>query len=156
MSARAHGDWRAGETLAPLELGVGATTIVAGALATRDYAPLHHDTGYARAAGHADILLNAPVQQALFARYLAERCGRSARLARLRIALQAPVYAGARVRIVGQVAEAPVDARGHGWLEVDMTLHADDVPATRARARLAMPRAADDDPWARTGPEWQP
>lgn len=156
MSARQHGEWQAGEALAPLELVAGASTIVAGALATRDYAPLHHDTEYARAAGHAGILLNAPVQQALFARFLKERCGQPARLARLRITLHGPVYAGARVRIEGRVSGTSVDAAGCGWLEVAMTLQANDALATRATARLAVPRTTGDDPWRRTGEGWQP
>jgi len=36
-----------GDELPPLELEMSATRIVAGALATRDFMPVHHDRAYA-------------------------------------------------------------------------------------------------------------
>ena len=44
-----------GDALTPLELNVTSTVIVAGAIASRDFMPAHHDPAYARAQGAPDI-----------------------------------------------------------------------------------------------------
>jgi acyl dehydratase len=157
MPERLHASYAPGERLAALSIAVDATLIVAGAIATRDFSPLHHDAGYARAqAGHRDIFLNTPTQLALVERYLAGTLGGHARIARLRARMTAPVYAGAALSIEATVHEGVVDAVGCGWLHMDIALHANGKPASRCAARVAVPVDEHDDPWRRRGVEWQP
>ncbi|MGZ6998153.1 MAG: acyl dehydratase, partial [Acidimicrobiia bacterium] len=47
-----------GDELPPLVIDVTATVIVAGAIATRDFMPVHHDREYANAQGAPDIFMN--------------------------------------------------------------------------------------------------
>ena len=157
MSERLHGSYASGERLAQLSIAADATLVVAGAIATRDFSPLHHDAGYARGeAGHRDIFLNTPTQLALIERYLSSVLGEHARIGRLRSRMTAPVYAGAALSIEATVHDGAVDEVGCGWLHLDIALHADGAPASRCAARVAVPMYAGDDPWRRRGAEWQP
>ena len=71
----------AGQAMAPLRVEVSATTVVLGALATRDYAPMHHDHAYAtQTSGTRDIFLNTPHQAAFLERYLTDWSGPKGRL----------------------------------------------------------------------------
>ena len=47
-----------GDELPAFELEVTATVIVAGAIASRDFMPVHHDRDYARAQGAPDLFMN--------------------------------------------------------------------------------------------------
>ena len=47
MASRLAGAIRAGEALPPLGHDVTATTVILGALATRDWRPMHHDRDFA-------------------------------------------------------------------------------------------------------------
>ena len=47
-----------GDALPRLEIGVTATLIAAGAIATRDFMPVHHDRDYATQQGAPDIFMN--------------------------------------------------------------------------------------------------
>ncbi|MFM7783341.1 MAG: acyl dehydratase [Gammaproteobacteria bacterium] len=157
MSRPLFGDWRVGEELQPLAFPVTRTAIVASAFATRDYSLLHHDEHYAREqAGLPGIFLNSPAIQALFGRFLGERFGPRARLARLRVALQASVHAGVCATVSGHVTVLSVDALGRGWAEVAMTLGDGERCCVRAAARLAIPVDGSDDPWQREAEDWQP
>jgi hypothetical protein len=60
----------AGQQLPPLSYDVTATTIVLGALAARDWRPMHHDYDFAvNRNGVANIFMNTPNQAAWFERY---------------------------------------------------------------------------------------
>lgn len=157
MSGRFFADWQIGERLEPLVFAVTPTAIVASAFATRDYSPLHHDERYAREqAGLPGIFLNSPAIQALIGRFLTERLGQPARLGRLRIVLQGAVHAGVSATISGTLIDLTRDARGVGWAEVAVELHADERGCVQATARLALPVDAQDDPWQRAAEDWQP
>jgi len=157
MPERLHGSYTAGERFPAQSVAVDATLVVAGAIATRDFSPLHHDAAYAREqAGHRDVFLNTPTQLALIERYLTATLGAEARIGRLRSRMTAPVYAGAVLSIAGSVRDTLIDTHGCGWLQLDVVLSADAAPATRCEARVAVPVGDDDDPWRRRGTEWQP
>ena len=81
---RLFGEVRPGDELPPLEYDVTATTVVLGALATRDWRPMHHDKDFAvHRNGTRDIFLNTPNQAAWFERYLTDWTGPHGRLARV-------------------------------------------------------------------------
>ncbi len=67
---------RPGDVLPELRYDVTATTVVLGALATRDTRPMHHDHDFAvNRNGTQDIFLNTPNQAAWFERYLTDWSG---------------------------------------------------------------------------------
>jgi len=81
---------------------VTTTQIIAGALATRDFYPVHHDRDFARAHGNADIVMNILTTNGLLARVVGEWTG-AARLRRLVTTLRAPASPGEVLCISGRV-----------------------------------------------------
>ncbi len=72
MSLRLH-EVAKGDELPELRYDVTATTVVLGALAARDWRPMHHDHDFAvNRNGTRDIFLNTPNQAAWFERFLTD------------------------------------------------------------------------------------
>lgn len=146
---------------------VTATTVVLGALATRDWRPMHHDVDFAvNRNGTRDIFLNTPNQQAWFERFVTDWSGPRGRLGRLRFRMIDSVYPNDLMTITGRVADDTTDATGCRWATVAVQVWGtdtrdDDVDAdarlcTTATVRIALPSTPDDNPWRRTGDQWQP
>jgi acyl dehydratase len=151
------GDVNVGDELPPLDYEVTATTVVLGALATRDWRPMHHDKDFAVVRnGTQDIFLNTPNQAAWFERYLTDWTGPHGRLARVTFRMKGSVFPGDTMSLRGVVEATEVDATNCGFVTVDVTLSVDDDVKTTCAARLALPTTPDDNPWARRGDRWQP
>jgi len=105
-----------GEGLPPLEVDVTATSIVAGAIATRDFNPVHHDVEPARAQGAANIFMNILTSNGLVERYVATWAGPDALLRAVKIRLGEPNYPGDVMTMTGEVIGRAED--GGGWIEV--------------------------------------
>ncbi|MCX4628920.1 MaoC family dehydratase [Streptomyces sp. NPDC051366] len=93
-----------GDTLAPLEIPVTRTLIVAGAIASRDYQDVHHDASLAREKGSPDIFMNILTTNGLVGRYVTDRLGPGAVLRKVAIRLGAPNYPGDTMVLTGTVA----------------------------------------------------
>lgn len=154
-----------GDQLPPLSVDVTPTTVVLGALASRDWRPMHHDYKFATERnGVADIFLNTPNQAAWFERYVTDWAGPRARLGRMTFRMKTSIFPGDRMEFAGTVTAAETDAVGQGWATVELTLTAiatdgrDPAPrlATTCTMRVALPADDDDNPWARRGDQWQP
>ena len=92
-----------GEELPPLDLDVTASVIVAGALATRDFMPVHHDRDYAQAQGAPDIFMNILTSNGYVSRYVTDWAGPSARLTGIDTRLGAPAVPGNPLAFRGRV-----------------------------------------------------
>ncbi|MFE2145488.1 acyl dehydratase [Streptomyces sp. NPDC059456] len=92
-----------GDTLAPLEIPVTRTLIVAGAIASRDYQDVHHDAPLAREKGSPDIFMNILTTNGLVGRYVTDRLGPGAVLHAVAIRLGAPNYPGDTMVLTGTV-----------------------------------------------------
>jgi len=150
-------DVKEGLELEPLSYEVTSTTIVLGALATRDWRPMHHDVRFAvERNGVQDIFMNAPNQAAWFERYLTDWTGPEGRLGRMRFRMKGSVFPGDTMVLAGVVQKVEVDGTGCGWAELDVTLSVDSDVKTACAARIAIPTDPDDNPWARRGERWQP
>lgn len=151
------GDVSVGDALPVLRYDVTSTTIVLGALATRDWRPQHHDYHFAtQRNGVRDIFMNAPNQAAWFERYVTDWTGPRGRLGRMGFRMKDSVFPGDVMTIAGTVTATDVDADGCGWVSLEVTMHAGDRLSTTCTARVALPTSADDNPWARRGERWQP
>ena len=151
------GDVSVGDRLPRLDYEVSATTVVLGALATRDWRPMHHDKDFAvNRNGTRDIFLNTPNQAAWFERYLTDWTGPHGRLGRVTFRMKGSVFPGDTMSFAGVVNAAEVDDTGCAFATVDVTLSVNDDVKTTCTARIAIPRAADDNPWARRGDDWRP
>jgi acyl dehydratase len=148
---------RSGEALPELHHDVSSTTIVLGALATRDWRPQHHDFHFATERnGVRDIFMSAPNQAAWFERYLTDWAGPRARLGRMAFQMHDSVFPGDRMRLAGRVSEISDDTTGCRWASVTVELTVDDRLCTTCTARVALPAGPDDNPWSRRGERWQP
>lgn len=115
-------EWAAvavGDELPALAVEVTATVVVAGALATRDLMPVHHDRDYANAQGAPDIFMNILSTNAYCSRFLTDWAGPDAMVRRLSIRLGVPTMPGTTLTFTGRVTAAE-ERDGEGWLEVDL------------------------------------
>ncbi|HEY7068862.1 MAG TPA: MaoC family dehydratase N-terminal domain-containing protein [Acidimicrobiales bacterium] len=145
------------EELPVLRHEVSATTVVLGALATRDWRPMHHDRDFAiERNGAKDIFLNTPNQQAWLERFVTDWTGPSGRLGWMRFRMLDSVYPGDTMTITGTVESRDIDAAGCGWARVAARVSAGERLCTTASLRIAVPLTADDNPWRRTGDQWTP
>ena len=150
-------DVHEGDALPPLAYDVTATTVVLGALAARDWRPMHHDHDFAvNRNGTRDIFLNTPNQAAWFERYLSDWTGPKGRIGRMRFRMKGSVFPGDTMVFEGVVRAVEVDAQECGWVSVDVTLRVGDEVSTTCEARIAVPTAAEDNPWDRRGARWVP
>ena len=99
----ALGEVSVGTALPELPVPVTTTMIIAGALASRDFTPLHHDKGAAQAGGMQDVFMNILTTNGLVGRYVTEWAGPDAVLRRVAIKLGAPNLPGDTMRLSGTV-----------------------------------------------------
>jgi acyl dehydratase len=154
---RLLGDVKPGDSLPELAYDVTATTVVLGALATRDWRPMHHDKDFAQQRnGVRDIFLNTPNQAAWFERYLTDWTGPHGRLGRMRFRMKDSVFPGDRMRLRARVEKVESDGNGCGWVELAVTLSVGDRICTECQARVALPGDAAHNPWKLEGDRWRP
>ena len=96
----------AGEELPPFDLDVTATVIVAGALASRDFMPVHHDRDYAQGQGAPDIFMNILTSNGYVSRYVTDWAGGHARIGSISTRLGAPAVPGKPLRFRGRAVSA--------------------------------------------------
>ncbi|WP_328499309.1 MaoC family dehydratase [Streptomyces sp. NBC_00414] len=100
---------RAGDALPPLEIGITRTLVVAGAIASRDYQDVHHDTEAARQKGSPDIFMNILTTNGLVGRYITDHFGPGAVLRGVAIRLGAPNHPGDTMVLTGVVEDVRDD-----------------------------------------------
>ena len=146
-----------GQALPTLEYDVSSTTVVLGALATRDWRPQHHDYHFATERnGVKDIFLNAPNQAAWFERYVTDWTGPHGRLGKMSFRMHDSVFPGDTMRLTGTVIDVNDDDTGCRWASLEVTLAVGERKCTTCTARVAVPTGPDDNPWSRRGERWQP
>jgi acyl dehydratase len=99
-------DWNriaVGDAVAPMTIDVTATLVVAGAIATRDFMPVHHDRDYAATQGSPNIFMNIMTDNGLCSRFLTDWAGPEAMVRRVAIRLGVPAYAGSKLEYTGRV-----------------------------------------------------
>ena len=106
MSGRKSLRWadiHEGDELPPFDLTVTASVIVAGAIASRDFMPVHHDRSFANKQGAPDIFMNILTTNGYVGRFVTDWAGPDAVLRKVAIRLGAPNYPGDTMRMTGQV-----------------------------------------------------
>ena len=92
-----------GDELPVFALPVTTTVIVAGAIASRDFMPAHHDPDFARAQGAPHMFMNILTTNGYVARFVTDWAGAEARLRSIKIRLGAPAVPGQALRFTGRV-----------------------------------------------------
>jgi len=86
---------------------------VAGAIATRDFMPVHHDREYANSQGAPHIFLNIMTDNGYCSRFLTDWAGPEAMVRKIAIRLGVPAYAGSTLEFTGKVtSKSEVDGEG--------------------------------------------
>ena len=148
---------RPGDVLPILAYDVTATTVVLGALASRDTRPMHHDYDFAvNRNGTQDIFMNTPNQAAWFERYVTDWTGPKGRLGRMKFRRLGSVFPGDTMVVAATVEDVATDDVGCGWAALLVTLAVDGDTKTDCSVRVALPTSDDDNPWTRRGDAWRP
>ncbi len=92
-----------GDELPPFALPVTSTVIVAGAIASRDFMPAHHDREFAMAQGAPDLFMNILTTNGYVSRFVSDWAGPEAMIRSIKIRLGAPAVPGQPLRFSGQV-----------------------------------------------------
>jgi acyl dehydratase len=143
-------DWndvRVGDEIPAFPIDVTATVIVAGAIATRDFMPVHHDRGYANAQGAPDIFMNILSDTAYCSRFVTDWAGPEAMVKKLAIRLGVPVFPGSILTYTGTVTStspSPPPGDGEGLVEVELRATNDLGDHVTGTAVLSLPRRAVD------------
>ena len=111
MKTKAFDDVRPGEALPELAIPITVQLITAGAIATRDYFPGHHDKDAARELGSPHVFMNILTTSGLVQRYVEDWAGPAARFADLKIKLGAPNYPGDTMTFSGEVTSQDAASR---------------------------------------------
>jgi len=146
-----------GQALPELAVDVDATLVVLGALASRDWRPMHHDRDFAQKRnGVRDIFLNTPNLAAWFERYITDWSGPTGRLGRMRFRMRDSIFPGDHMVFRGSVERVETDGLGCAWAELAVRVDVGDRTCTECTARVALPATPDDNPWSRRGEHWKP
>jgi len=137
-------DWnaiRVGDPITPMRIDVTATVVVAGAIATRDFMPVHHDRDYANAQGSPNIFLNIMSDNGYCSRFLTDWAGPEAMVRQIAIRLGVPAYAGSTLEYSGTVTgKSRLD--GEGIVEVEFRASNDQGDHLSGTAVLGLPLQA--------------
>jgi len=134
-------DWhaiRVGDSITPMTIDVTATVVVAGAVATRDFMPVHHDRDYAATQGAPNIFLNIMTDNGLCSRFLTDWAGPEAMVRKIAIRLGVPAYAGSRLAYTGTVTGTS-QADGEGLVEVELRATNDQGDHVSGTAVIGLP-----------------
>lgn len=138
MSPARFADVSVGDELPALEVQVTATLVAAGAIATRDFMPVHHDRDYAAGQGAPDIFMNILSDTGYCSRFLTDWGGPDAMVTRLAIRLGVPVFPGHTMTYTGAVRGVST-ADGVGVVEVEFRAATDLGDHVSGSATLTLP-----------------
>jgi hypothetical protein len=110
----------AGEKLPTLTIPITRTLIVAGAIASRDYQDVHHDSVLAKERGSKDIFMNILTTNGLVGRYVTDWAGPDSVLRKVSIRLGAPNYPDDEMVMNGDV-ESVIEGEGRKKVTVNIT-----------------------------------
>jgi hypothetical protein len=109
-------DWKSiavGDEVTPMTIDVTATVVVAGAIATRDFMPVHHDRDYAASQGSPNIFMNIMTDNGFCSRFLTDWAGPDTMVRKIAIRLGVPAYAGTTLDFTGTVTStSQIDGEG--------------------------------------------
>jgi hypothetical protein len=103
-----------GDEVTPLEIPITTTIIVAGAIASRDFMPVHHDRDYANKQGSPNLFMNILTSNGYCVRFLTDWAGPEAMVTKLSIRLGVPCFPDDLLRFTGTVTGKTQGSRREG------------------------------------------
>jgi acyl dehydratase len=111
-------DIEVGDEVTPLEIPITTTMIVAGAIASRDFMPVHHDRDYANKQGSPNLFMNILTSNGYCVRFLTDWAGPEAMVRKLSIRLGVPCFPDDPLRFTGNVTGKIQGSDGENFVEV--------------------------------------
>jgi acyl dehydratase len=133
------GDVKVGDEPPGLDVPLTAAVIVGGALASRDFTPVHHDRSAAQAQGMQDVFMNILTTNGYVGRFVTDWAGPDAAIRGLSIKLGTPNVVGDVMKLRGRVAS--VDAE-QALVEVEVVGKNAWGNHVEGKVRLALPKGA--------------
>ena len=136
-------DWshiRVGDPITPMKIDVTATVVVAGAIATRDFMPVHHDREYANSQGAPQIFMNIMTDNGYCSRFLTDWAGPEAMVRKVAIRLGVPAYAGSTLEFMGTVT-GKSQVGDEGIVELELRASNDQGKHLSGTAVIGLPLA---------------
>jgi acyl dehydratase len=130
-----------GDALPPMVIDVTPTRVVAGAIASRDFMPVHHDRDFANQQGAPDIFMNILSDTGYCSRFLTDWAGPDAMVTRLAIRLGVPVFPGHTLTYTGSIA-ALREEGDTGVVDVELRATNELGEHVGGTATLTLPRRA--------------
>ena len=143
MTTRTTLDWNAvevGAPVTPMTIDVTATVVVAGAIATRDFMPVHHDRDYAASQGSPNIFVNIITSNGFCGRFLTDWAGPEATVRKLAIRMGVPAYAGSQLEFTGTVTGKSRDG-DEGLIDIELRATNDEGDHLSGTAVIGLPLA---------------
>ena len=98
-----------GDSLPELPIPLTTSLIVGGAVASRDFTPVHHDKSAAQAAGLQDVFMNILTTNGLVGRFVSDWAGPNALIRQVKIRLGTPNLPGDTMTLTGSVTSKEGD-----------------------------------------------
>ena len=133
------GDVKVGDELPGLDVPLTAAVIVGGALASRDFTPVHHDRSAAQAQGMQDVFMNILTTNGYVGRFVTDWAGPDAAIRGLSIKLGTPNVVGDVMKMSGRVVAVDPE---QGVVEVQVVGKNAWGNHVEGKVRLALPKGA--------------
>jgi acyl dehydratase len=128
-----------GTELPELVIPVTTTMVVGGAIASRDFTPVHHDKAAAQATGLPDIIMNTMTTNCFVSRFVTDWTGPDAIIKSISLKLGAPNHPGDTMRMTGKVTAKDEAA---GTVRIEITGANSWGDHVTAKVEVALPRGA--------------
>jgi acyl dehydratase len=141
MTTRETLDWNTieiGDPVTPMKIDVTPTRVVAGAIATRDFMPVHHDREYAATQGAPHIFFNIMTDNGYCSRFLTDWGGPETMVRKIAIRLGVPAYANTKLEYTGTVT-GKSQVNGEGIVEIEFRATNDQGDHVTGTAVIGLP-----------------
>lgn len=142
IAQRTWEDVNEGDELEGFVLELNDTKMVEQVSGSQDFYPVHHDTGFAREAGHAEIFYNTGFTQAALTRLLTDWVGSDGSVRKMSFQMRKMNIPNDQVHAKGVVTGKSEGDGGMGEVTLDIWLENDRVGITTpAEATVLLPHS---------------
>jgi acyl dehydratase len=106
-------DVQEGQELPTVTTDITCTMVISGAIASRDFTPVHHDRDFAKMAGVKDIFLNNATICGYVGKYLTDWTGPEGELKEISFRIQTPCFSGDKMTKTGKVIKKYTEGGQH-------------------------------------------